>query len=278
MQKKMDKAIDMLEEGCRTNPRSPSLFSGLIQFYIFQKNFDTAAAACKERIQKNPEDAFSCNLLGKVYGAQKKYPEAESAFQKAVDLQPLWPEPNNNLAKLYLIQGKRKEAVEKFESALQANPKNPAAYLSLGNIYQQTGENDKAVIIYERALESDPNLWVAANNLAVLLSEDSDSHKDLEKALALAKKAHTLRFGEPTVQDTLGWVYFKMGEMNQALSLLEDALSNAPENPIFNYHVGMALYKSGRPDEAREKLAKAVESSDAFLGREEAEAVLKELL
>ena len=49
------------------------------------------------------------------------------------------------------------------------------------------------------------------------------------------------------------------------------------KSPIFNYHLGMVLYKIGRPDEAKEKLVKALEGTDSFEGREEAEAVLKEL-
>jgi len=119
---------------------------------------------------------------------------------------------------------------------------------------------------------------VAANNLAALLSDDPGSDKDLEKALILAKRAYALRSKEPAVLDTLGWIYYQMGDMNQALDLLEKALTTNPENPVFNYHTGMVLYKKGQTDEAREKLAKATEGSDWFYGREEAEKVLKEIL
>ena len=128
------------------------------------------------------------------------------------------------------------------------------------------------------ALEINPNMWVAANNLAALLSEKPGSAKDLERALTLAKRAQVLRPEELAVQDTLGWIYYQMGDINQALILIEKALSGQPESPVLNYHMGMALYKSGRAAEAREKLAKAVKGDDWFDGREEAERVLKELL
>ena len=118
---------------------------------------------------------------------------------------------------------------------------------------------------------------MAANNLAVLLSEDPESGEDLEKALQLAKDANQLKANEPTVQDTLGWVYYKMGDMQQAGSFLEQALAAAPENPIFNYHAGMVFYKSGRTDEARVKLAKAVERGSGLEWRDSAAAVLGEL-
>jgi len=149
--------------------------------------------------------------------------------------------------------------------------------LGLAYIFQESGEADKAVAVYEKALEKHPNLWIAANNLAALLSEGPDFEKDLDRALALAKRAQTLRSGEPSIQDTLGWIYYRKGDVSQALEYLEKALAREPENPIFNYHMGMALYKSGRIIEAREKLAKAVEGNEKFSGREEASEVLRRL-
>ena len=132
---------------------------------------------------------FRITYWAKSYGARKDYKQAEKAFQTAIDIQPMWPEPNNNLARLYLFQGKQKEAVEKFEAALKNNPENPAAYLSLGYIYQQNRENEKAMQVYEKALEINPNLWVAANNLAALLSENPGSAEDLGRALTLGQKS-----------------------------------------------------------------------------------------
>jgi tetratricopeptide (TPR) repeat protein len=282
----MDRAISELEQGYKINPQSTPILPSLINLYIQQKKYDIAIVTLDERIRKDLKDAFSYNLLGKVYGAKKDYKQAEKAFQRAVDIQPMWPEPNNNLARLYLSQGKQKEAVEKFEAALKNNPaspdafygENPTAYLSLGFIYQQNREDEKAIQIYERALERNPNLWVAANNLAALLSGKSGSAEDLERALTLAKRAYLFRSEEPAVLDTLGWIYYQKGDMNQALDLIEKALAGDPENPALNYHMGMVLYKTGRTDEAREKLAKATEGGEKFPGREEAEKVLRKLL
>jgi len=131
--------------------------------------------------------------------------------------------------------------------------------------------------VYEKALEKHPNLWVAANNLASLLSENPGSKEDLNRALGLAKRAQILRANEPAVLDTLGWIYYQMGELPQAVAYLENALDNNPDVAIFNFHLGMALFKSGRTIEAKEKLEKAIESNEKFGGREEAENILKTL-
>jgi Flp pilus assembly protein TadD len=74
--------------------------------------------------------------------------------------------------------------------------------------------------------------------------------------------------------DTLGWVRFKMGQQEDALRLMKDAVAKAPEDPTLNYHLGMAFYQFGKRAEARTYLSKALKSTEAFQGRQEAEQVL----
>jgi tetratricopeptide (TPR) repeat protein len=245
--------------------------------YVRQGQTDKAVALCRERIQQNPKDAFAYNLLGMVYGNMKNYREAETALAKAIEIKPTWAPPHTNLANLYLVQGKKQEAIKKFEAALDANPKNAAAYMSLALLYERDKDYQNAIDVYERALKENPDFWAAANNLAFLLSEQSGQLPDFKRAVALAKGALQKRPGDPTVMDTLAWAQFRLGEYSQARDLLEKAAATAPDTAIFNYHLGMVLYKSGEKDAARERLQKALSGDEDFIGREVAEATLKEL-
>ena len=65
-----------------------------------------------------------------------------------------------------------------------------------------------------------------------------------------------------------------MGNANQALAYIKAALDKMPQNPIYNYHMGMVLSRIGRIEEAREKLATAVKGDERYYGREEAERAL----
>jgi len=131
--------------------------------------------------------------------------------------------------------------------------------------------------VYERALAADPNYWFAANNLAFLLSESSDQKTDLDRALELSQKALKQRPGDPAILDTIGWVYYRLGDFSKAQGLIEQALAGAPDSAILNYHMGMALYKTDRIDEARENLEKALAGDDEFYGRKEAEETLNKI-
>jgi tetratricopeptide (TPR) repeat protein len=190
---------------------------------------------------------------------------------------PTWPAPHNNLANVYLAQGRKQEAIAKFESSIQTSPKNPSAYLSLALLYETEREYKKAMDVYERALAQNPNFWFAANNLAFLIAENSQSKADYERALELALGALKIRPGDPAILDTLGWVHFRLGNYSQAGELIEQALVGAADAAIINYHMGMVHYQNGEKEAAVERLQKALESEGDFHGRDTAESTLKEL-
>ena len=62
-----------------------------------------------------------------------------------------------------------------------------------------------------------------------------------------------------------------------ARDLLEKASEAAPDMAIFKYHLCMVLYQSGDRDAARVQLEKALAGDEPFIGRDIAEATLKEL-
>ncbi len=82
---------------------------------------------------------------------------------------------------------------------------------------------------------------------------------------------------EPALLDTVGWVYFKMGDVSKAVGFLEKAAEKNPENALVNYHTGLANFKSGKVIEAKEHLRKAVESKEEFDGKEEAKKILEKI-
>jgi tetratricopeptide (TPR) repeat protein len=276
-EKKPQEALAVLEEGYRQNQVSGELLSALIQSYLQQKRHDAAIGVCRKRIAQNPQDVFAFNLLGWIYTDLKNYQEAEGALKKAIEMQPLWPAPHTNLANLYLLQGRKAEAAANFEAAINANPRDPAGYLSLALLHERDKDYGNAITVYERALRENPGFWFAANNLAFLLAETSTQTEDLGRAKALAEEAIKQRPNEPALIDTLGWVYFRMGDYGQARGLIEQALAGAPEAEVLNYHMAAALLKLGQKDAAREKLKKALEGSGDYPGRADAERMMNEL-
>jgi tetratricopeptide (TPR) repeat protein len=144
----------------------------------------------------------------------------------------------------------------------------------LGTIFDSQKQYEKSKKHYRAALEINPEFAPAANNLAFRLAEEG---QNLDEALGYAQMAKEKLPEDPNVMDTLGWVYFKKGLYDSAISEFSDSLQKIPDNAIVNYHLGMALYKKGDADNARSQLEKALSLSQNFDGAEEAKKVLSEM-
>ena len=200
-----------------------------------------------------------------------------TSFNKAAELQPNWVEPLRNLAQLYVVQGQTDTAVSRLEERLKSQPDDVNARFIVAQLYNMSHKYASAMDAYEKILQKLPDNWAAENDLAFLLCEQGKSGKDLTRALTLAQKAIGVRPDEPSLQDTLGWVYYKQGDLNHASDLIGKAYLKMADNPVIAYHMGMVSYKAGKPAEAKTYLAKAVKSNVPFDGREEAQRTLEKL-
>jgi predicted Zn-dependent protease len=79
------------------------------------------------------------------------------------------------------------------------------------------------------------------------------------------------------VLDTVGWVMLRRGDADGALEMIEKAHELKPESPVLSYHLGVVLLKLNRLDEAREKLAAALESQEDFPGKADAAQAMAQL-
>jgi tetratricopeptide (TPR) repeat protein len=96
--------------------------------------------------------------------------------------------------------------------------------------------------------------------------------------LGVAQKGREANPQDPSLADTLGWIYYKKGTYLNALSLLKESNEKFKgSNPEVLYHLGMAYYKTGDRQLAVETLSQALREDKVFNGREEASKLLAEL-
>ncbi|MFA5905756.1 MAG: tetratricopeptide repeat protein, partial [Desulfobacula sp.] len=239
------------------------------------KDFDSAFKICNDRLKKNDREAFTYNLLGSVHMIKKELDKAQAAFEKAVEIQPDWGKPYDNLARVYLLRGEKDSAIKKFNDALQKDPGNTATWMLLGSLYENDKAYDKAANNYQQAFEKNPGMWAAANNYAFIMSELAKDKDGLQKAMDVAIKAERLNPGAGIIQDTIGWINFKMGNVDQAHAAVLKALAQHPDQNVLNYHMGMILDAQGKTQEAKLYLEKSLVSDNNFLGAENAKKLLE---
>ncbi len=86
----------------------------------------------------------------------------------------------------------------------------------------------------------------------------ADRGEKLEKAKELLIKAVSLRPSDGYIVDSLGWLYYRVKDFDNAAMQLEKAVALQPEDPTINDHLGDAYWQVGRQDEARYQWQRAL--------------------
>jgi len=112
----------------------------------------------------------------------------------------------------------------------------------------------------QQILLTEPNNPDALNALGYTLA-DLNITERLEEARDLIERAYEVDPDNPAIMDSLGWVYFRLGKLDDALAWLESAYSRLPDQEV-SAHLAEVLHALGRSDEARQAIARAMRRAD----------------
>ena len=220
-----------------------------------------ALVLLREALAANPADALGTENLSRFlleYASalveRGDLSNAAPAFDEVRLLgHPLHsPKAASNLGMCYYVQGDSGRAVGLWRSVKDLVSE---ANFNLAVYYAANGYADSAAAAYEKAIELDPNDSDSMNGLAWLLAERG---ADLDRALRLGTRATELDPNGANL-DTLGWVHFKRGDFDAAVTVLEDCVKRWGEEPEYLLHLGLAYSKQDRGDLARSTLRKSAD-------------------
>ncbi|MCH8479515.1 MAG: tetratricopeptide repeat protein, partial [Wenzhouxiangella sp.] len=146
--------------------------------------------------------------------------------------------------------GRASEAIALLSGALRQNPDSIALLYTRAICAIAIDDLELAEQDFRRILQIDDDNAMALNALGYTLTDRTDRH---EEAYRLIRRALELEPDSPAIQDSMGWVYFRLGQPEKALPYLEQALQGE-DNPEIAAHLGEVLWYLGREDEAREVL------------------------
>ena len=267
-------AAALFGEAVKRSPADHGLMSEYLLALTAAGQQEKAERLLKDYLGKGPEDPVRWAVAGRVHIAARHLAQAEEAWQKAAVLAPADPRPSYQLAQFYITQKKLAAAEAALRKALQQDDSFEAAHTSLGILLATQGRTEEANAQYRRALELRPTDYVAANNLAANLV---DQDANLDEALRYGRLAITAAPNSPAIQDTVGWIYFKMGSLDEAYPLLTAAAGGLGDNPTVRYHYAMALARRGEKLSAATELEAALSLSKNFPGAKEAATTLAQL-
>ncbi len=140
------------------------------------------------------------------------------------------------------------ESLKAYDRGVTAFPQSFSLLYGRAMVHESEGklgamENDLRSI-----LEQDPNHTATLNALGYTLTNHTQRY---EEAADLIERALVLSPGDPAILDSLGWVYYKLGQYSESEALLREA-HNAFPDPEVAAHLGEVLWVRGRQFEARD--------------------------
>ena len=145
-----------------------------------------------------------------------------------------------------------------LEEVRKRLPKNKRVLAALADLHLQQGEHDKAIALCDNVLGlvRDPMLVSQLHYCKGHVYFASGQLKESQAALLKATEQSVVY---PGAYNLLAYVYATMGrKLDTALTLADQALSIAPQNPVSLDTKGFVLYKLGENDEARQVLNQAL--------------------
>jgi len=222
-------------------------------------------------LTKYPDQAFGYRLLGEAQLRNGDYVKAVGNYRKALKLEQT-PRLAIGLYQAYMRSGEEAKAMAFLKKWLKSHPDDLNSKQALAEGYLRKGQIEQARALFEQILKERPNHSLILNNLANIYSKTGDA-----RALKYALKAHKLAPDSAAINDTLGWILVLDNQPAEGLRHLRNAHSRASADPEIRYHIGVALERLGRREEAKAELKQALDANRLFNGIEEARVLLQRL-
>lgn len=226
---------------------------GLTQAYLLmaeiaekQQDF-VAANAWVDRID-NPQDMIAAQQRrASVLARQGRLAEARQLLRSQ-------PERRPDDARLKLLAEAQllrdfkawREAYDVYTEAVQRFPDEPDLLYDQALMAERAGLPAEMERLLRQLIQARPEHHHAYNALGYALA---DRNERLPEAKQLIEKAISLAPNDPYIQDSLGWVEFRLGNTDRALTILRGAYGKRPDAEIAA-HLGEVLWVKGQREEA----------------------------
>ena len=174
--------------------------------------------------------------------------EASKKLSAARDAQP------DFAIQLYLIEAETLSANNQtdrawnvLQQALKQYPDDMNLLYSRAMLAEKRNNLEQMERDLRAIIQREPDNAMALNALGYTLSDRTTRYAE---AKALIQQAYDLNPDDPAVLDSLGWVNFRLGNLDEAERLLRQALERFPDQEVAA-HLGEVLWANGKQREAK---------------------------
>ena len=288
--KRYDDALEQFHIVLKANPDNGDIIYAIALLTLEQRKFKTSEKYFRQLISKRKRVYESYYYLGNIAENRKKYVEAISWYkqvnhgQNKIDagirvahllskkgqlkearayLKSMHTEDPNLSIRLTVVEidilseaGALNESMQVANQALEQYPQNVDILYARSLLAEKMDNLQMTEADLRAILKAEPENVHALNALGYTLADRTDR---LQEAYKYIQKAYKLAPDEPAVLDSMGWVLYRMGRPQDAISYLRGALEIMQDDEIAA-HLGEVLWVTGMKKEATQVWNKALEA------------------
>lgn len=219
-------------------------------FYLGQVEEDAGntEAALTWYLKVGGDNASDAQVrVARIYAGRGQVGRAREVLQRLRGEQP------DNAVALFLMEaeilkgaGLDQDAMAVYDSALVQHQDNPDLLYARALHAARMDRLDILERDLKAVLDKDPQNADALNALGYTLADRTDRFSE---ALGYIQRALELKPEEPAILDSMGWVQYRLGNLQQALKYLRHAVERTRDGEIAA-HLGEVLWALGERDEA----------------------------
>ena len=228
------------------------------------KSYEKAMELAKKAISLDELNAIAYMVFVNVYAQTGQFKKAAAAQEKALALDPAKSYINALYGMTLYSVGKFREAILFLKKAIRIDPKHPGWYpFVMGVSYFFTVQHEEAIAVFKKLVSREPKNADAHNLLGASLIAAGKP----EEAIVMLEKALSLKPNPPVLYlCSLCIARVGAGQTEEAIAMLREALSRDPENAEVCVWLSVALTSQGKYEEALSMAKKAVEFEEMSPG------------
>lgn len=234
----------------------------------FEASYYLGQIAEKNNFAEEAMDWYDQVSSGEFYVNARLRTSALMAKQGLLDealskLRTIKTSSQQEMMQLYLMEGdiyleanNHQKAYDIYEKALKEMPDSTNLLYAHAIAAEKLNRVDIAERDLRDVLKIDPNNVQALNALGYTLADRTNRYSE---ALGLIQRAMTLDPKDAAIIDSMGWVQYRLGNHNEAITYLRQALELTQDSEVAA-HLGEVLWEAGKKDEAVNVLKSALKT------------------
>ena len=265
----------------KSNPFVNNLYNQLAYEYLRNGYYDKSEQFFEKSLEINDKDRFALYYLSTLYRESGKFDQSIALSQQHISSYPNEQEGYINKSISLLSLQRFDTVIEELSDALKMFPEDFEVNYFLGLAHYSLKEFEDAEVFYTKALSLDTSSIPAMHALAMVYDQNKkwdksdklytdlitintkdaqaynnyaysliERNEEVDYALTLAKKAIELSPKTSSYLDTIGWIYFKLNDFEQAKEFIGQAIVYDESSSVVLEHYGDILIELNELDEA----------------------------